>query len=67
VIYLDPPWRYLTYDRKRAVPGRAAVDPYATMTLDQLKALPAVFKKAEVYMKHAVFSGSRGKVFPQAL
>lgn len=38
-IEADPPWSFLTYDRKSSVPTQAA-DPYQTMSLDDLKALP---------------------------
>lgn len=38
-ILADPPWRFTTYDRKKAVAGRAA-DPYPTMSLEELMALP---------------------------
>lgn len=37
-ILADPPWRFVTYDRKSAVPSRVA-DPYATMSRDDLRAL----------------------------
>ena len=35
----DPPWAFRTYDGEDAVPTLGA-DPYETMSLDQLKALP---------------------------
>lgn len=38
VIYADPPWAFQTYSGP-AVPARG-VQPYHTMTLDDLKALP---------------------------
>jgi len=40
VIYADPPWGFLTYDKRQIVPQRASVAHYKTMTLDALKALP---------------------------
>ena len=39
-IACDPPWHFSTYDGKRSVAARTAEDPYPTMTLDDLKALP---------------------------
>ena len=39
-IYADPPWGFLTYDKRQIVPQRASVAHYKTMTLDALKALP---------------------------
>lgn len=38
-IYADPPWSFRTYSGESCVPTRAA-DPYATMTLDEMRALP---------------------------
>lgn len=40
-ILADPPWRFITYDRKKAVPGQGA-DPYPTMSMEELAALPLV-------------------------
>lgn len=39
LIEADPPWHYVTFDGKSAVPTQGA-DPYATMTEDELAALP---------------------------
>lgn len=39
-ILCDPPWKFQTYDGKRSVPARTEADPYATMSLETLKALP---------------------------
>lgn len=39
-ILADPPWRFLTWSRRITLPTRAALDPYPTMTLEQMKALP---------------------------
>ena len=39
VIEADPPWSFATYDGESSVPTQAA-DPYRTMSLDALKALP---------------------------
>ena len=39
VIEMDPPWSFATFDGKSSVPTLAA-DPYQTMSLDALKALP---------------------------
>jgi N6-adenosine-specific RNA methylase IME4 len=39
VVMADPPWSFATFDGKSSVPTLAA-DPYATMSLDDLKALP---------------------------
>lgn len=49
-VAADPAWRYLTYDKKKAVPSRTADDPYPTMSLEELKALPL----AEVCAKDCV-------------
>lgn len=38
-IIADPPWQFRTYSGESAVPTQGK-DPYETMTLDQLKALP---------------------------
>lgn len=38
-ILCDPPWRFTTYDRKKAVAGRAA-DPYPTMTIGEMCMIP---------------------------
>lgn len=38
-ILVDPPWSFKSYSGKSAVPTQAA-DPYSTMSLDELKALP---------------------------
>lgn len=38
-ILADPPWAFRTYGGADAVPTLAA-DPYSTMTLDEMKALP---------------------------
>jgi len=38
-ILADPPWSFRTFDGKSAVPTQGA-DPYATMSIDALKALP---------------------------
>lgn len=38
-ILADPPWAFRTFSGEDAVPTLAA-DPYPTMTLDELKALP---------------------------
>lgn len=38
-ILCDPPWNFKTYSGESAVPTLAA-DPYSTMTLDEMKALP---------------------------
>jgi N6-adenosine-specific RNA methylase IME4 len=38
VIYADPPWRYLTRSAKGM--GRSPDRHYATMTIDEIKALP---------------------------
>lgn len=38
-ILADPPWSFRTYDGKSAVPTVAA-DPYATMSITDMKALP---------------------------
>jgi N6-adenosine-specific RNA methylase IME4 len=40
VILADPPWNFRTFDRKKSVPSRTSVDPYATMTIPQLSELP---------------------------
>src|SRR3546814_20529973 len=40
VLLADPPWRYMTYSA--AGLGRSADAHYATMTLDQTRALPVV-------------------------
>lgn len=40
VILTDPPWAFETYGKKHTTPHRAATDHYATMTADQLMALP---------------------------
>lgn len=39
-IYADPAWAYKTFKRDDALPSRAAVDPYRTMPLRDIKALP---------------------------
>lgn len=44
-ILCDPPWRFTTYDRKKAVASRGP-DPYPTMTLDELMALPVATMSA---------------------
>lgn len=41
-ILADPPWRFDTFDGESAVPTQAP-DPYETMTLDDIKALPLDF------------------------
>lgn len=46
----DFPWNFVTRDRKRSVPGRAAADPYPTLTIAQGKTLPL----ADVMAKDAV-------------
>lgn len=38
-ILIDPPWAFRTYSRKDVVPARGA-QPYPTMTLDEIAALP---------------------------
>ena len=38
-IYMDPPWQFRTFDGESAV-STLADDPYPTMTLDEMKALP---------------------------
>jgi N6-adenosine-specific RNA methylase IME4 len=38
-ILMDPPWQFRTFSGESAVPTLAD-DPYPTMTLDELKALP---------------------------
>jgi N6-adenosine-specific RNA methylase IME4 len=38
-ILADPPWGFRTFSGEQAVPTLAA-DPYATMSLDEMKALP---------------------------
>lgn len=38
-IYMDPPWAFRTFSGEDAVPTLGE-DPYPTMTLDELKALP---------------------------
>ena len=42
LILADPPWRFQTFNGESAVPTQAA-DPYATMTLDDIKSLPLTF------------------------
>lgn len=39
-IIADPPWAFRTFQGRDTTPSRTAVDPYATMTLADLKALP---------------------------
>lgn len=39
IILADPPWRFRTYSGKSAVPTQAP-DPYETMTIDNLLAMP---------------------------
>lgn len=45
LILADPPWRFSTFDGKSTVPTQA-VDPYATMSLDDIKGLPMSFTGA---------------------
>jgi len=40
VILADFPWHFRTFDKVKAVPGRAAADPYPTMRREELAALP---------------------------
>lgn len=44
-IYADPPWHFRTFDGDSAVPTLAG-DPYGTMTLDDMKALPVGYLAA---------------------
>lgn len=46
VAYLDPPWRFLTWNGEKAVPTLGA-DPYPTMTLEELQAIPLASVMAE--------------------
>lgn len=39
-IMADPPWKFRTYDGKKTVASRTAADPYPTMTVEELCALP---------------------------
>lgn len=39
-IIADPPWAFRTYGGKDRVPTQAQADPYATMSLAEIKALP---------------------------
>lgn len=39
-LLVDPPWGFETYGGERATPHRTDVDHYATMSADELKALP---------------------------
>lgn len=39
-ILIDPPWFFRTYDKKKAVAGRKATDPYKTMQLHEIAGLP---------------------------
>lgn len=39
-ILADPPWAFLTYGKKNTTPHRGADDHYATMTRDELRAMP---------------------------
>lgn len=39
-IYADPPWRFATYDGKKAVASRTDGDPYPTMSSEALRMLP---------------------------
>lgn len=42
VIYADPPWSYKTYSKpdEGTVPHRSEVEPYKSMTYEELEALP---------------------------
>lgn len=55
-LLVDPPWNFITYDKKRSVPGRSAEQPYASMTIDDLRAMPVgdVAAKNSVMMMWAV-------------
>lgn len=44
-ILADPPWRFQTYNGESSVPTQAD-DPYETMTLEDIKALPMDFTGA---------------------
>lgn len=45
VILADPPWRFATFDGKSSVATQAA-DPYATMSLENIKSMPMAFTGA---------------------
>lgn len=40
VILADPAWSWLSYSGKGSAPHRTADEPYAVMTIDELRALP---------------------------
>lgn len=40
IIMADPPWSFLTYGKKHMTPHRCAVDHYAVMSFEDLKAIP---------------------------
>lgn len=62
-VYLDCPWRFATYDGKKSVPTQAA-DPYATMALSDIKALPV---KDVCAPDCAMFMWATFPMLPQAL
>lgn len=39
-ILADPPWRFVSYDRKTSIPHRQQDQPYSTMTRRQLREMP---------------------------
>lgn len=38
-ILIDPPWRFITYNRKKSVASRTEADPYNTMSFEALMSL----------------------------
>lgn len=62
-ILADPPWNFVTYSGESAVPTQAS-DPYQTMTLDELRALPVSSVAAP---NCALFMWASGTHFDQAI
>lgn len=62
-ILVDPPWRFLTYSKKKSVPTCGA-DPYETMSYDDLKAMDV---KSVAAPKCALFMWVIGSHLDQAI